>query len=84
MRSIIARLVWTTVVGTVINIVLVFVKFIAGILWGVQALLADAVHSMMDVFTDFVTLVAARIAARPADEKVSVWVRETESIAAIW
>ena len=76
--------VWTTVVGTVVNIVLVFVKFIAGILWNSQALLADAVHSMMDVFTDFVTLVAARIAARPADEKFPYGYGKLESIAAIW
>ena len=77
-------MVWTTVVGTVVNIVLVFVKFIAGILWNSQALLADAVHSMMDVFTDFVTLVAARIAARPADEKFPYGYGKLESIAAIW
>ena len=76
--------VWTTIVGTVVNVVLVFVKFIAGILWNSQALLADAVHSLMDVFTDFVTLVAARIAAKPADEKFPYRYGKLESIAAVW
>ena len=76
--------VWTTVLGTVVNVILVVVKFLAGIVWNSQALLADAVHSLMDVFTDFVTLVAARIAAKIADEKFPYGYGKLESIAAVW
>jgi len=38
----------------------------------------------MDVFTDFVTLVAARIAAKSADEKFPYGYGKLESIAAVW
>jgi divalent metal cation (Fe/Co/Zn/Cd) transporter len=41
-----------TLVGALVNAILVLLKFVAGILGHSQALIADAVHSVSDLFTD--------------------------------
>ena len=56
-----------TIFGSVINIVLTLLKFAAGILGASAAMIADAVHSLSDLLTDFVVLLFVRISSRPAD-----------------
>jgi cation diffusion facilitator family transporter len=58
-----------TLVGVVVNAFLIFFKFLAGVLGHSQALIADAVHSISDLFTDFVVLLGLRIGRRAPDEK---------------
>ena len=41
-----------TLVGALVNAILVLLKLVAGILGHSQALIADAVHSVSDLFTD--------------------------------
>ena len=58
----------TTLLGGVANLLLVGVKFAAGIAGRSSAMVADAVHSLSDFITDIVVLVFVGISARPQDE----------------
>lgn len=58
-----------TIIGTIVNAVLVAIKFVAGI-WGrSSALVADAVHSLTDFISDFVVLIFVRISGKPRDKE---------------
>jgi len=57
-----------TVVGGVVNVLLLLFKFIAGILGHSAAMVADAVHSLSDFLTDIVVLVFVRISGKPKDK----------------
>ncbi len=56
-----------TVLGGVVNIVLVICKFAAGIYGRSAAMIADAVHSLSDLATDVVVLVFVHISNKPED-----------------
>ena len=56
-----------TLVGSVGNVLLVIVKFIAGLVGHSSAMVADAVHSLSDFLTDVVVLVFVGVSARPQD-----------------
>ncbi|MBQ7458482.1 MAG: cation transporter [Bacteroidales bacterium] len=56
-----------TVAGGVVNLLLVALKFVAGIAGRSAAMIADAVHSLSDFITDIVVLVFVGISARPQD-----------------
>ena len=58
-----------TLVGAVVNALLIICKFTAGIFGQSQALIADAVHSVSDLFTDVVVLVGLKIGRKEPDEK---------------
>ncbi len=57
-----------TLVGTVINAILIVLKFAAGILGNSAAMVADGVHSLSDFLTDFVVIVMLKISSKPSDE----------------
>ena len=57
-----------TLVGGVVNVVLLLFKFIAGILGNSAAMVADAIHSLSDFVTDVVVLVFVRISDKPKDK----------------
>ncbi len=59
---------WVTLVGSVVNVVLLFFKFLAGILGHSAAMLADAVHSLSDFVTDVIVLLFVRISGKPQDK----------------
>lgn len=56
-----------TLMGSLVNVVLVVVKFLAGVFGHSSALIADAVHSLSDFFTDIVVLVFVKISGKPED-----------------
>ena len=56
-----------TLIGSIGNLVLLVFKFVAGILAGSAAMVADAVHSLSDFLTDLIVLVFVRIGAKPQD-----------------
>ena len=58
-----------TLVGALVNAVLIALKFAAGILGHSQALIADAVHSVSDLFTDLIVCVGFRIGRKAPDER---------------
>ena len=57
-----------TLMGSIVNVMLLAFKFIAGILGHSAAMIADAVHSLSDFLTDIVVLVFVKISAKPQDE----------------
>ena len=56
-----------TLVGGVVNVVLLLFKFVAGILGHSAAMVADAIHSLSDFVTDVVVLFFVRVSAKPKD-----------------
>jgi len=58
-----------TIIGLVTNIFLAFSKTLLGFIGQSQALIADGVHSMADLISDLIVLVAAKQASRKADEE---------------
>ena len=56
-----------TLWGSVVNVLLTVLKFAAGVLGASAAMIADAVHSLSDLLTDFVVLLFVKISSRPAD-----------------
>ena len=57
-----------TVIGSIVNFVLLVFKFIAGIVGHSAAMVADAVHSLSDFVTDIVVIVFVKISGKPQDE----------------
>lgn len=57
-----------TFAGGGINVLLLVLKFVAGILGGSAAMIADAVHSLSDFLTDVVVLVFVKLSNKPSDE----------------
>ena len=53
-----------TIVGSIVNFLLLVFKFFAGIAGHSAAMLADAVHSLSDFITDIVVIVFVRIAGK--------------------
>ncbi|MBR3713887.1 MAG: cation transporter, partial [Bacteroidales bacterium] len=54
-----------TLTGSVVNLLLVGMKAVAGIVGHSAAMISDAVHSLSDFVTDIVVLVFVRVSARP-------------------
>ena len=57
-----------TIKGSVINTLLLVFKFVAGIVGGSAAMIADAVHSLSDFLTDIVVMVFVRLSNKPEDK----------------
>ena len=56
-----------TLAGTVVNMVLVVAKFVAGIVGHSGAMIADAVHSLSDFVTDIIVFVMVGVSSKPQD-----------------
>ena len=54
--------------GSIVNFLLLLFKFVAGIVGGSAAMIADAVHSLSDFVTDVVVILFVRISGKPCDE----------------
>ena len=57
-----------TLIGSIVNVVLLIFKFAAGILGHSAAMIADAVHSLSDFITDIIVLVFVHISNKPKDK----------------
>ena len=57
-----------TWIGSIVNFLLVVLKFIAGIVGHSSALVADAVHSLSDFITDIIVIVFVKISGKPEDD----------------
>ena len=57
-----------TLVGGVVNVLLLLFKFVAGIVGHSAAMVADAVHSLSDFVTDVIVLVFVHISSKPKDK----------------
>ena len=57
-----------TIIGSIVNFVLLVFKFFAGFIGHSSAMIADAVHSLSDFVTDIIVIVFVRISGKPQDE----------------
>ena len=58
-----------TIVGAVLNVLLALGKLAGGLLASSQALVADAIHSLSDLFTDAAIIVGVKYWVMPADKE---------------
>lgn len=72
-----------TVIGGVLDLVLGVLKITTGYLAASQALVADGVHSISDLATDFMVIWAAREASREPDENHPYGHQRIETMATI-
>lgn len=61
------KIYWVTAVGSIVNILLVIFKFVAGFVGRSSAMVADAVHSLSDLLTDIIIVVFVKTASKPID-----------------
>lgn len=59
------RVTW---IGSIVNFLLLVLKFAAGIVGNSAAMVADAIHSLSDFVTDIIVVVFVRISGKPEDE----------------
>jgi len=58
-----------TLIGVLVNLFLIAFKAAGGLVGQSQALIADAVHSFSDLFTDLVVLIGLKVGSKDPDEK---------------
>ena len=56
-----------TLLGSVVNLLLLVFKFVAGVLGHSAAMIADAVHALSDFVTDLIVIVFVKISSKPED-----------------
>ena len=59
------RITW---IGSIVNCILLIVKFVAGIVGHSAAMVADAIHSLSDFVTDIIVILFVKISGKPEDE----------------
>jgi len=57
-----------TIAGSIVSLLLILVKFPAGIFGRSAAMIADAVHSLSDLLTDIVVIVFVKTSQKPKDK----------------
>ena len=73
-----------TLTGSVVNLLLVGLKAVAGVAGHSAAMVSDAVHSLSDFVTDIVVLVFVRVSARPQDDDHDYGHGKFETIATLF
>lgn len=58
-----------TLVGSAVNLVMIFIKIAGGVAFRSQALIADGVHSLSDLFSDVVVLLGLKFGRDEEDEE---------------
>ena len=72
-----------TIVGALVNVFLSIIKIGFGIIGQSAALIADGVHSLSDLASDLLVLIAVRLGAREADHDHPYGHRRFETIATV-
>jgi cation diffusion facilitator family transporter len=70
-------------VGAAINVSQTLLKIGFGLLWQSSALIADGIHSLSDLLSDFLVIIAVRLGSREADYEHPYGHRRFETIATI-
>lgn len=71
----------TTLIGSLVNLILLIFKFVAGFIGHSSAMIADAVHSLSDFVTDIIVIIFVKIANKPQDEDHSYGHGKYETLA---
>ncbi|MDR0767431.1 MAG: cation diffusion facilitator family transporter [Methanosarcinales archaeon] len=70
-----------TVIGMFINIVMTASKIFVGIVGHSAALIADGIHSLSDLLSDFFVMFSIRVSAKPEDESHNFGHKRIEQLA---
>jgi len=70
-----------SIISTFANLGLGIAKLVFGFLIGSVALIADGIHSGLDVFSSFITFLGLKVSKKPADEKHPYGHWKAESLA---
>lgn len=73
-----------TLAGSAGNLALMSLKFVAGVLGRSSAMIADAVHSLSDFFTDIIVLLFVKVSAKPQDASHDYGHGKFETIATLF
>ena len=72
-----------SIISTIVNFLLAAFKLIAGLIVGSAALIADAIHSGLDVFSSLITFLGIKTAKKPVDEKHPYGFYRAETLAGL-
>ncbi|MCL2862696.1 MAG: cation diffusion facilitator family transporter [Methanimicrococcus sp.] len=72
-----------TALGIVTNFVLTIVQAVAGVLGNSVALVADSMHTLSDLLTDFLVMFSIRFSAKPEDESHNYGHKKIETLASV-
>ncbi len=72
-----------TLIGIIVNILLSVAQLLGGIITHSQALIADGLHTLSDLASDFVVLFAAKLASKDADEDHPYGHERIETVATV-
>jgi cation diffusion facilitator family transporter len=70
-----------SIISTGVNLLMAVLKLVIGLFINSVALIADAIHSGLDVFSSFVTFLGIKAAKKPVDEKHPYGYYRAESLA---
>lgn len=70
-----------SIISTGVNLLMAVFKLVIGLFINSVALIADAIHSGLDVFSSFVTFLGIKAAKKPVDEKHPYGYYRAESLA---
>ena len=73
-----------TLAGSAGNLALMSLKFVAGVFGRSSAMIADAVHSLSDFFTDIIVLLFVKVSAKPQDASHDYGHGKFETIATLF
>ncbi len=73
-----------TLWGALLNLLLMALKILSGIFIQSTALIADGIHSLSDLATDFVVILSSRLSNRPADDTHPYGHQRFETLAAVF
>ncbi len=72
-----------SIISIIGNVVLTFLKFLAGILAHSQAMISDAIHSLSDVLSTIVVIIGVKLSNKQADDKHPYGHERMECVAAL-
>lgn len=72
-----------TLTGIVVNVLLSVAQLVGGVVAHSQALIADGLHTLSDLASDFVVLFAAKLASKDADEDHPYGHERIETVATV-
>ncbi len=58
----------TSILGIIGNIFLFIIKILGGVFFHSQAIIADAINSLTDIFSSIMTFIGSKIASKPIDD----------------
>lgn len=72
-----------TIIGGIVKLVMFVIKLLAGIFGRSSAMVADSVHSLSDLVTDFIVLAFVKVSGRDADARYPYGYGKFETLASL-